>query len=263
VKKRPFRLGLREQTPASMRPLLLVALPILALATWVTLTEFVHVSTLVLPGPVQTLKALLNLFFEQGLLAATLISAKRIVLAVGLSALIALPLGVLMGAFDPVNRLFDPLMAPLRYMPISAFIPLLIVWFGIGEEQKIAFLFLGTFVYLLPSVVDAVRAVPEELIHTAYTLGASRARVVMTVLVPASMPSIFDSFRTLNAIAWTYVILAELVNPSGGLGAIFSAAYRTNKPDWSIAGLAVVGVIGLLSDRAIDGVNRVLFRWRD
>ena len=85
----------------------------------------------------------------------------------------------------------------------------------------------------------------------------------MTVLVPASLPSIFDAFRTLNAIAWTYVILAELVNPAGGLGAIFSSAYRLSRADLSIAGLVVVGVIGLLSDRAIDGVNRLLFRWRD
>lgn len=256
-------LGLREATPSSWRVPLLVSLPLAVLGAWVLLTGPLGVSAVILPSPTQVLRGLLNLWFEQDLGMATLISARRILFAVTLSALIALPLGVLMGAFDPVYRLFDPLLAPLRYMPISAFIPLLIVWFGIGEEQKIAFLFLGTFVYLLPSVVDAIRAVPNELVQTAFTLGASRARVILTVLVPASLPTIFDSFRTLNAIAWTYVILAELVNPSGGIGAIFASAYRTNKPDWSIAGLAVVGVIGLLSDRAINGANKLLFRWRE
>jgi len=77
------------------------------------------------------------------------------------------------------------------------------------------------------------------------------------------MPTVFDSFRTLNAIAWTYVILAEIVNPSGGLGAISASAWRTTRPDWSLAGLFVVGLIGLVTDRAIDGMNRLLFRWRE
>lgn len=254
---------LRVPTATKWRVPLLVALPTLVLAAWVLVTHFGVVSEVVLPSPVQTLKGLLNLFFEQGLGWATLVSTKRILFAVLLAAIVALPLGVLMGAFDAVNRFFDPLMAPLRYMPISAFIPLLIVWFGIGEEQKIAFLFLGTFVYLLPSVADAVRAVPEELVQTAYTLGATRWKIITSVLVPAALPTIFEGFRTLNAIAWTYVILAELVNPSGGLGAIFSAAWRTNKSDWSLAGLLIVGVIGLVTDRLIDIANKLLFRWKE
>ena len=94
----------------------------------------------------------------------------------------ALPLGILMGAFTPIHHLFEPIMAPLRYMPISAFIPLLILWFGIYESEKIAFLFLGVFVYLLPVVVSAIRAVPEELVQTALTLGRVELQVIRTVL---------------------------------------------------------------------------------
>ena len=161
---------------------------------------------------------------------------------------IALPLGVLMGAFEPINRIFEPIMAPLRYMPISAFIPLLILWFGIYESQKIAFLFLGVFVYLLPVVVTAIRAVPEELVQTALTLGASRWQVVRTVLLPAALPEIFDSFRVMNAISWTYVILAEAVNPEHGLGYMVELARTHQKASWSFAGLLVIGGIGLLTD---------------
>lgn len=258
-------LNLREPTPARLRPFLLVALPLGLLGAWVLATGVFGANPLILPSPLETLRGLVQLvtYPEQDLVGATLVSTRRILIAVGLSALVALPLGVLMGAFDAVNRLFDPLLAPLRYMPISAFIPLLIAWFGIDEEQKIAFLFLGTFVYLLPAVVDAIRAVPDELVQTAYTLGASKRRVVTHVLVPASLPTIFDSFRTLNAIAWTYVILAEIVNPSGGLGQIFYNAYRFTKPAWSLAGLFVVGVIGLATDRGINAMNRLLFRWRE
>src|SRR2546423_10636573 len=152
-----------------------------------------------------------------------------------------------MGALDPVNCFFEPIMAPLRYMPISAFIPLLILWFGIYEKQKIAFLFLGVFVFLLPVVVSAIRAVPEELVQTALTLGASKWQVVRTVLVPAALPEIFDSFRVMNAILWTYVILAEAVNPGGGLGYIIELARTHQKASWSFAGLIVIGGGGLIT----------------
>jgi NitT/TauT family transport system permease protein len=162
-----------------------------------------------------------------------------------------------------VNRFFEPIMAPLRYMPISAFIPLLILWFGIYEQEKIAFLFLGVFVYLLPVVVTSIRAVPEELVQTALTLGASKAQVVRTVLLPAALPEIFDSFRVMNAISWTYVILAEAVNPEHGLGYMVELARTHQKASWSFAGLLVIGGIGLATDGLIRSLSGVLFRWRE
>lgn len=264
--------GLR--TPVSQRDGRLLGLASLALlfSGW-SLCSYVHVdrgigpeplvSHFFLPPPDEVVRALFYLFFEQKLLAAVGVSLNRILISFGLSALVALPLGILMGSFDAVNRFFDPIVAPLRYLPITAFIPLLILWFGIEESQKIAFLFLGTFVFLLPVVVDAIRAVPEELAQTAFTLGASRAQVVLTVLIPAALPQIFDSFRVMNAIAWTYIILAEIVNPQNGIGYILRLAEQHTKPAWSFAGILVVGVIGLLTDLMIRGVNRLLFGWRE
>jgi NitT/TauT family transport system permease protein len=221
------------------------------------------VSHFFLPPPDEVLRSLLYLFFNQGLLGAVGVSVVRILKAFALSVGVALPLGILMGSFEAANRFFDSIMAPLRYLPITAFIPLLILWFGIEEEQKVAFLFLGTFVFLLPVVVDAVRVVPEELVQTAFTLGASKAQVIRTVLIPAALPQIFDSFRVMNAIAWTYIILAEIVNPQNGIGYILRLAEQHTKPAWSFAGILVVGVIGLLTDLLIRGVNRVLFGWRE
>jgi NitT/TauT family transport system permease protein len=148
-------------------------------------------------------------------------------------------------------------------MPISAFIPLLILWFGIYEAQKLAFLFLGTFVFLLPVVVTAIRAVPAELVQTAQTLGASRFAVITTVLIPSALPEIFDSFRVMNAIAWTYVILAEAVNPGGGLGYMVELARTHSKANWSFAGLFVIGGIGILTDLLIRLASKLLFRWRE
>jgi NitT/TauT family transport system permease protein len=216
-----------------------------------------------LPAPDQVLKSLLYLFFEKDLGLAIATSALRIAKAIGLSIVVALPLGIAMGAFDFINRIFEPIVAPMRYLPITAFIPLLILWFGIDESQKVAFLFLGTVVFLLPAVVDAIRLVPEELVQTAFTLGATKSQVIRTVLIPAALPAIFDGFRVMNAIAWTYIILAELVNPQNGIGYILRLAEQHLKPEWSFAGIVVVGVIGIVTDLLIGGLNRLLFSWRE
>jgi NitT/TauT family transport system permease protein len=216
-----------------------------------------------LPSPTEVIRGTLQLFLQHDLGTAILVSTRRIALSFLLASALALPLGVLMGAFAPVSRVLEPVMAPLRYMPISAFIPLLILWFGIYEKQKIAFLFLGVFVYLLPVVVSAIRAVPEELVQTALTLGATRAQVIRTVLLPAAAPEIFDSFRVMNAISWTYVILAEAVNPEHGLGYMVELARTHQKASWSFAGLLVIGGIGLLTDLLIRSASSFLFRWRE
>ena len=216
-----------------------------------------------LPSPTEVVKGTLQLFLQHDLGLAILVSTRRILVSFLLAAALALPLGVLMGAFDPVNEIFEPVMAPLRYMPISAFIPLLILWFGIYEKQKIAFLFLGVFVYLLPVVVTAIRAVPEELVQTALTLGATKGQVIRTILLPAAAPDIFDSFRVMNAISWTYVILAEAVNPEHGLGYMVELARTHQKASWSFAGLLVIGGIGLFTDFLIRSLSNRLFRWRE
>ena len=216
-----------------------------------------------LPSPTEVVKGTLQLFLQYDLGTAIFVSTRRILVSFLLAAALALPLGVLMGAFDPVNKLFEPVMAPLRYMPISAFIPLLILWFGIYEKQKIAFLFLGVFVYLLPVVVTAIRAVPEELVQTALTLGATKGQVIRTVLLPSAAPEIFDSFRVMNAISWTYVILAEAVNPEHGLGYMVELARTHQKASWSFAGLLVIGGIGLFTDFLIRSLSNFLFRWRE
>jgi len=254
--------SIRQPVPRGMALGLAFVLPVLVLVAWCVISYGNLAPADFLPSPTEVIRGTLQLFIQYDLTSAILISTRRIALAFLLASALALPLGVLMGAFAPINHLFESTMAPLRYMPISAFIPLLILWFGIYEKQKIAFLFLGVFVYLLPVVVSAIRAVPEELVQTALTLGASKMQVIRTVLVPAALPEIFDSFRVMNAISWTYVILAEAVNPSG-LGYMVELARTHQKASWSFAGLVVIGGIGLLTDFIIRTISAILFRWRE
>ncbi len=261
--KRSDLFALRAPLPRAMAVALGFVAPAAVLGAWCVISYGGFAPADFLPSPTEVIRGTLQLFLQYDLTSAILVSTRRIATAFLLASAIALPLGILMGAFEPVNRLFEPIMAPLRYMPISAFIPLLILWFGIYEKQKIAFLFLGVFVYLLPVVVTAIRAVPEELVQTALTLGASRGQVLRTVLLPAALPEIFDSFRVMNAISWTYVILAEAVNPEHGLGYMVELARTHQKASWSFAGLLVIGGIGLFTDFIIRTVSAILFRWRE
>ena len=255
--------SIRSPLPKKTAFMLGLVAPALVLGAWCIATYGGLVQPDFLPTPTEVLRGTLQLFIQYDLGTAIYVSSRRIAVAFLLASALALPLGVLMGAFDPINRFFEPIMAPLRYMPISAFIPLLILWFGIYEKQKIAFLFLGVFVYLLPVVVSSIRLVPEELVQTALTLGASKFQVIRTVLLPAALPEIFDSFRVMNAIAWTYVILAEAVNPEHGLGYMVELARTHQKASWSFAGLLVIGGIGLLTDFLIRTLSSMLFRWRE
>src|SRR5881392_2444038 len=238
--------SIRQPVPRGVATALAFVMPIVVLSAWCVISYGHLAPADFLPSPTEVVRGTLQLFLQYDLWSAIVISTRRIVMAFLLASAVALPLGVLMGAFTPIHHLFESIMAPLRYMPIAAFIPLLILWFGIYEKQKIAFLFLGVFVYLLPVVVSAIRSVPEELVQTSLTLGASRMQVIRTVLVPAALPEIFDSFRVMNAIAWTYVILAEAVNPGQSLGYMVQLAYSHQRASWSFAELIVIGGIGLL-----------------
>ena len=261
--RQPSIWSIRQPIPRGIALALTFVMPVFVFAAWCALTYGRLVPPDFVPTPTETIRGTLQLFLQYDLSTAIFVSTRRIALAFLLAALTALPLGVLMGAFAPIHHIFEPVTAPLRYMPISAFIPLLILWFGIYESEKIAFLFLGVFVYLLPVVVSAIRAVPEELVQTALTLGATKTQVIRTVLVPAALPEIFDSFRVMNAISWTYVILAEAVNPEHGLGYMVELARTHQKASWSFAGLIVIGGIGLLTDFIIRTISQILFRWRE
>jgi len=214
-KRDPF--ALRQPLPRTTSVGLGFVAPGLVALLWCLLSYGHFAPPDFLPSPTEVARGTIQLFVQEDLGWAILVSARRIAAAFLLASAVALPIGIMMGAFEPVNRFFEPIVAPLRYMPISAFIPLLILWFGIYEKEKIAFLFLGVFVYLLPVVVTSIRAVPEELVQTALTLGASKGQVVRTVLLPAALTALVLSVVTPN-LGWVSALLTGL-----GTGLVFLA----------------------------------------
>jgi NitT/TauT family transport system permease protein len=230
---------------------------------WCLLTYGGLIPSVILPSPTDVLKAFPVLHFEEALVRSAVASFYRVSMGFLLAAAVAIPLGILMGTFPAVKRFCFPMIDPLRFLPISALVPLFIVWFGIDDLQKIVFLFVGTIVYLLPLVVEAVEAVEDVYLQTAVTLGASKGQLVRHVLVPGSMPAIGEALRVMNGIGWTYVILAEVINAPLGLGALINVAGKRGHVEQIFALVLVILAIGAFTDLVIRTINRRLFAWAE
>ena len=235
----------------------------LFLGLWCLLSYTGIVPDVILPSPTDVVKALPVLHFEEALVRSAVASFYRVMMGFLLSAAVAIPLGLFMGTYPPVKHFFAPILDPLRFLPISALVPLFIVWFGIDDMQKIMFLFVGTFVYLLPLVVEAVEQVDEVYLQTAMTLGARPRQLIFNVLVPGSLPAIGEALRVMNGVGWTYVILAEVINAPLGLGALINVAGKRGHVDQIFALVLVILLIGVITDFIIRTINRKLFAWAE
>jgi NitT/TauT family transport system permease protein len=232
------------------------------LAVWCVLSYADLVPTVILPSPTEVLHAFPVLHFEEALVRSAMWSLYRVYMGFALAAAVAIPLGLVMGTFPPVKHFLAPLVDPLRFLPISALVPLFLVWFGIEEAMKIMLLFVGIVVYMLPLVVEAVENVDDVYLQTATTLGASKWQLVRHVLIPGSMPAIGEALRVMNGIGWTYVILAEIINARYGLGHLINVAGKRSHVDQIFAGVIVILLIGVATDWIIRVVNKRLFGWR-
>jgi NitT/TauT family transport system permease protein len=214
-----------------------------------------------LADPLTMVKSGYTLLAEMGFAKDIAMTVWRVVGGFAIAAAIALPLGVAMGAYKPVEAFFEPFVSFARYLPASAFIPLLILWAGIGEAQKLAVIFIGSFFQLVLMIAVAVGNSRRELVEAAYTLGASDSSIVRRVLIRGAAPEIFEIMRMVLGWAWTYVIVAELIGSSSGIGHMITDSQALLATDQIIFGIIVIGVIGLVSDLAFKWANRRLFPW--
>jgi NitT/TauT family transport system permease protein len=198
---------------------------------------------------------------QDGLVRDTFISIYRVTLGWLISALIALPLGILIGTFRPVQALLEPLTDFIRYMPAVAFIPLVMLWVGIDEPSKIAIIFIGTFFQMVLMVAEDVRRVPQAQIEAAQTLGATRGEILRLVLLQGAKPALVDTLRVTMGWAWTYLVVAELVAANSGLGYAILKAQRFLQTDKIFAGIIIIGLIGLITDQLFRWAHRVAFPW--
>lgn len=213
------------------------------------------------PGPDQVLMSLYELLTEKEFGADIWASVKRILTSFGIAVLLAMPLGLLMGAYRPFDRLIGPLAGAFRYLPAPAFIPLLLMWLGTGDEQKIALLVIGVVFFLIIMIADVTRQVPAVYKETARTLGLRPPQILFSVIFRASLPGYVDVYRQLLAVSWTYLVIAEIVAATDGIGAMMMRAKRFVHVDDIMAGILVIGVLGLLFDALFKALHRVAFRY--
>jgi NitT/TauT family transport system permease protein len=218
-----------------------------------------------LPSPQETWESLPSLWYDRELTRNTLVTLRRLVLGFGLAALVAVPLGVLCGCFARINGFFLPLSIFGRNIPIAALIPLTFSLFGIGETQKVMFIFIACVAFILSDTARAIADVGNQYVDTAYTLGASRAQIILRVLVPLALPSVFNSLRLLFGLAFGYIMLAETIklgDEAGGLGDIIITSQKRGLREHIILVLLLIPVVALTIDRLIFWVQKELFPHR-
>jgi NitT/TauT family transport system permease protein len=228
---------------------------------WIGLTHWEILPPFSLPKPMGVIRAFGKLWTEYDLLGNVVESWWRIAQAFLWCAVVAIPLGILMASFRWLFELINPVAAPMRGMPLTAFLPAFIALFGMDETMKVAFLWFGMFFYLLAVVVEEVNRVDNALLETAYTLGAKR-RHALWLMFRASFPAIFSSFRILYDIGWTYVILAEMVNARKGVGYMVEAARKVLDFERVYAGIIAIGIAAFLFRFLLTFLERKLFPWR-
>lgn len=214
-----------------------------------------------LPAPSTIVATLWDMTLNDNLLWNAGVSSLRVWVAFLLAAVMAIPIGMLMSVYRPISAALEPLIDFIRYLPVPALVPLSIIWFGVGESNKIFLLWLGTFFQLVLMVADDMTRVPHEYVEIALTVGARPRQIFTDVAFRAMAPSLLDNLRISLGWCWTYLILAEIVAASSGLGFVIWVARRYMQTPQVMAGVVAIGLIGLVTDQALRALHRRLFRY--
>ena len=263
-------LKLHEALPAPVKVLLSLVPVVVFLAWWVWATSVSgsgarHVPPTILPSPLEVLRSIHQLWFEGALGRNILVSLLRVCSGFGIAVIIALPLGLLMGSFSRINATFSLVGTIVSYLPLPALIPLSMAWWGIGERQKVGFLALVAFSYLLPLVVKHVSAIDHKFILSAQSQGATSGQIVRLVLLPMAMPDIFAAMRLCLGVGWTYIILVEIIKSGegvGGVGNLIMVYHRLGRMSEVYLVVASILVVGIVLDKYMKWLGQQWFPWR-
>ena len=244
-----------------LQTLLGIGFFVLFVLVWAGFTLGGFVSPTFLASPVTMVQEGWLLFTEYNFLHDIGMTVWRVMGGFVLATAIAVPLGIAMGAYKPVEAFLEPFVSFCRYLPASAFIPLLILWAGIGETQKLLVIFIGSVFQIVLMVAVTVGGARRDLVEAAYTLGADGRGIVRRVLIPGAAPDIAETLRLVLGWAWTYVIVAELIGSASGIGHMIMDSQALLNTGQIIFGIIVIGIIGLISDLAFKTFNRRMFAW--
>ena len=246
---------------------LAVVVPVAFLAFWYFATLNKPASLIPPPGEVATtlydmaFGGINDDAFSATLLDHILASLGRVYGGFALAVLAALPLGLMIGRLEFVRKLLDPTFQILRPVPVTAWLPLAMIMFGLGPRSAFFLVFLGAFYPILLNTIFGVRSVEPRLFEAAAMLGCQGSRQFTRVVLPASLPGIFTGLRLGLGLAWFVIVVGEMTGIQTGLGAVIMDARQLSRTDVVIAGMLVIGVLGFLSDRAVAWTGRHLLAW--
>lgn len=238
------------------RVLLLIAI----LAIWDISAKYTN--PIFIPDPQKVFENLWRLIINGEIFIAIKYSFLRVSIAAFLSASIAIPVALLIFNSKIVKDMLNPIINMVRYIPVTAFYPLLIMWFGIDETMKIVFLFIAVFVYMMPSVILCLEEVNQDLIDTGMTIGMTKFQTIYKIQIPASLPSILNSFIMMYGIGFTYIAVAETINAKYGLGWIIQQNSSRGRTDMVFMAIIVIMMISVLFDTVTKNLVKRIFKWR-
>lgn len=248
--------------PVRKYMLLSIASILVVLAVWSIVTYSKMIDPLFLPTPGATLNALREEIDEGIFFTDVGVSFYRILMGFVISTIFAVPIGMMMATSKTWQAIWEPLIGLIRYMPAVAFIPLSILWFGTSDLQKFFILFLGVFFQEVIMIADNCKTVNKSLVEVGHTLGFSKSEVTRSIVFRAALPGMVDTFRTTWGWAWTYLVVAELVAASEGLGFRIIQAQRYLSTDRIVLGILVIGLFGLITDQLFAWLYRKMFPWK-
>lgn len=251
----------KEEIPARVYLAVSALAGIVLFGLWCLLTYGGLVRTDFLPPPHRVATTAVKLIDNGSLLKHTSASVTVILVGFVISSVVAVPIGILSGSFRIVEAFVEPIVNFSRYLPVSALIPLLILWVGIGMEEKVAVIIIGTFFQQILMVADVSAQVPKDLLDVSYTLGASRRQVITRVLLPAVLPGVIDTLRVTMGLAWTYLVVAELVGAFQGLGYLIMSSMRGLATDIIFVAIFTIGLLGLFFDQLFKILRRMVVPW--
>jgi NitT/TauT family transport system permease protein len=254
-----FRIG----DPLGAKTFLLIAVCVFALlfAFWWSATATGWVKPIFLPSPGAVWTKMVELTLDGTLLNDAGISIYRMLVGFALASLMAIPIGIMIGCYRTWEAAIEPFIDFVRYMPVVAFVPLTILWAGTSDIQKFFIIWIGTFFQQVLMVMDSVKRVPPDFVGLGRTLGLSEPKILWRIVLPSSLPGIWDTLRISMGWAWTWLVLAELVAATSGLGYRIVVSQRYFQTQTIIGYILLLGILGLITDQSMKALERVFFRY--
>ncbi|MEL6489657.1 MAG: ABC transporter permease [Cyanobacteria bacterium J06555_13] len=255
--------SIRQGFPAWLSPVLITISLLIPFIIWCVLSYGEFVNPKFLPTPTATLVTGISMLQTEDLMGDITASFLRVLAGFVLAALVGIPVGLAMGTFYSMDGLLGGFFRTVRYAPIAAFVPLIIIWTGLGEAPKIIIIFLGIVFYNATMISDAVKFIPDETLNVAYTLGATRRDLLFRVILPATLPNIVDTLKLNVAGAWNFLIISELIAAQKGLGFKIIYSQRFLQTDKVLFCILVILAIGLATDLFFKMIFWLCLPWAE